>query len=73
MARTVNFSKRAGKIKGEIDRLVTEMTNARPIVIPTKDKVKLSEINFDSLELKALMKIQAHLSRVIYEKSKAKK
>lgn len=49
MARTVNFSKRAGKIKGEIDRLVTEMTNARPIVIPTKDKVKLSEINFDGL------------------------
>jgi hypothetical protein len=73
MARTVNFSRRAGKIKSAIDELVTEMTHARPIVIPTKDKVKLSEINFDTLELKALMKIQAHLSRVIYEKSKAKK
>lgn len=73
MARTVNFSRRAGKIKSEIDELVTEMTHARPIIMPTKNKVKLSEINFDELEVKALMKIQAHLSRVIYDKSKGKR
>lgn len=70
MARTVNFVKRAEKIKEQVDDLVKEMSEARTIHIPTREKIKLSEIVFEDLDVVTLMQIQARLSRVILDKSK---
>ncbi|CAK7072082.1 hypothetical protein ACGE0T_04735 [Parabacteroides sp. APC149_11_2_Y6] len=70
MARTVNFVKRAEKIKEQVDDLVKEMSETRIVHVPTKEKFKLNDINFDELDVVTLMQIQARLSRVILEKSK---
>lgn len=70
MARTVNFAKRAEKIKEQVDDLVKEMSETRIIHVPTKEKFKLSDINFDELDVVSLMQIQARLSKVILDKSK---
>lgn len=70
MARTVNFAKRAEKIKEQVDDLVKEMSETRIIHVPTKEKFKLSDINFDELDTVTLMQIQARLSKVILDKSK---
>lgn len=71
MARTVNFNLRAEKIKEQVDYLVKEMSETRIVHVPTKEKLKLSDINFDEMDVVTLMQIQARLSRVILEKSKA--
>lgn len=70
MARTVNFFKRAEKIKEQIDELVSELGSNKAIAEPTKGKLKLSEIDFDGEEVMTLMQVQARLSRIILEKSK---
>lgn len=70
MARTVNFFKRAEKIKEQIDELVNELGSNKAIAEPTKGKLKLSEIDFDGEEVMTLMQVQARLSRIILEKSK---
>lgn len=70
MPRTINFEKRAEKVKEQIDDLVKEMSETRIIHVPTKEKFKLNDINFDELDVVTLMQIQARLSRVILEKSK---
>lgn len=70
MPRTINFEKRAEKVKEQIDDLVKEMSETRIIHVPTKEKFKLSDINFDELDVVTLMQIQARLSRVILEKSR---
>lgn len=69
MARTVNYSKRAEKIKEMIDDLVKEMGNT-PLVPVQKNKIKLSDIDFDNVDVVTLMQIQARISRLILEKSK---
>ena len=70
MPRTINFEKRAEKVKEQIDDLVKEMSETRIIHVPTKEKFKLNDINFDELDVVTLMQIQARLSRVILEKSR---
>ena len=71
MARTVNFAKRAEKIKEQVDDLVKEMSETRIVHVPmNKDKTKLADIDFDELDIVTLMQIQARLSRVILNKSK---
>lgn len=70
MARTVNFFKRAEKIKEQIDELVNELGSNKATVEPTKGKLKLSEIDFEGEEVMTLMQVQARLSRIILEKSK---
>lgn len=69
MARTVNYAKRAEKIKDQIDWLVKEMSAEKTVVAP-KEKIKLSDINFENLDVMTLMQIQAKISKVILEKSK---
>lgn len=70
MPRTINFEKRAEKVKEQIDDLVKEMSETRIIHVPTKGKFKLNDINFDELDVVTLMQIQARLSKVILNKSK---
>lgn len=70
MARTVNYSKRVERIKEQLDELVSELENNANAKAATKEKIKLSEIDFDNVEVVTLMQIQARISRIILEKSK---
>ncbi len=69
MARTVNYPKRAEKIKEMIDDLVKEMGHSPNISIQ-KNKLKLVDIDFDNVDIVTLMQVQARISRLILEKSK---
>ncbi|MBP3519546.1 MAG: hypothetical protein J6K31_14360 [Parabacteroides sp.] len=69
MARTVNYQKRAEKIKEMIDELVKEMGHT-PRIPVQKDKIKLADIDFDNVDVVTLMQVQARISRLILEKSK---
>ena len=70
MARTVNYQNRADKIKKLIDDLVKEMATPSAPVTEKKEKLKLSQIDFENEDLVTLMQIQARLSRIILERSK---
>lgn len=72
MARTVNYNKRAEKIKGAIDELIQELIQTPTPVpsAPKKEKIKLSNIDFEELDLNTLIQIQARISRIILSKSK---
>lgn len=70
MARTVNYPKRAEKIKEMIDDLVKEMGHSPRPIITKKEKIKLSDIDFDSADLVTLMQVQARVSRIILDRSK---
>ena len=69
MARTVNYPKRAEKIKEMIDDLVKEMGHS-PNRMAKKDKIKLIDIDFENIDVVTLMQVQARISRLILEKSK---
>ena len=69
MARTVNYPKRAEKIKEMIDDLVKEMGHSPNIPIQ-KNKLKLVDIDFDNVDIVTLMQVQARISRLILEKSR---
>ncbi len=68
MARTVNYPKRAEKIKEMIDDLVKEMGHS-PHRMAKKDKIKLIDIDFENIDVVTLMQVQARISRLILEKS----
>lgn len=70
MARTVNYPKRAEKIKEMIDDLVREMGHSSHSRMPRKDKIRLIDIDFDNVDVVTLMQVQARISRIILEKSK---
>ncbi|MBC8600640.1 hypothetical protein H8784_02775 [Parabacteroides acidifaciens] len=70
MARTVNYPKRAEKIKEMIDDLVNEMGHSSRSRMMRKDKIKLIDIDFDNVDVVTLMQVQARISRIILEKSK---
>ncbi|MBC5631532.1 hypothetical protein [Parabacteroides hominis] len=69
MARTVNYPKRAEKIKEMIDDLVREMGHS-PRRSIQKSKIKLIDIDFESADLVTLMQVQARISRIILDRSK---
>ena len=58
MARTVNYSKRVERIKEQLDELVSELENNANAKAATKEKIKLSEIDFDNVEVVTLMQIK---------------
>lgn len=70
MARTVNFVKRAEKIKEQVDDLVQEMSEARTIHAPAKEKIKLIDLDLDSVDIVTLMQMQARISRIILDRSR---
>ena len=69
MARTVNYPKRAEKIKEMIDDLVKEMGHS-PHRMSKKDKIKLIDIDFENIDVVTLRQVQPRNSRLILEKSK---
>lgn len=71
MARKVNFSKKIEKIKAQLDELSVEIENgSKNEDIVVEQKIKISDIDFESEEVATLMKIQARLLRVIQAKLK---
>ena len=69
MARTVNYPKRAEKIKEMIDDLVKEMGHS-PHRMSKKDKIKLIDIDFENIDVVTLMQVQARISRLILNANK---
>lgn len=65
MARTVNYPKRAEKIKEMIDDLVKEMGHS-PHRMSKKDKIKLIDIDFENIDVVTLM--QRHVSAALFLK-----
>ena len=73
MARTVNYSKKIGKIKAQLDELVKDIENGSKKaeeVVEQKTKTKISDIDFETEDLATLMKIQTRLVRAINAKMK---
>ena len=71
MARKVNYSKKIEKIKAQLDELSVEIENgAKNEDVVVEQKIKISDIDFESEEVATLMKIQARLLRVIQAKLK---
>lgn len=71
MARKVNFSKKIEKIKARLDELSVEIENgSKNEDVVVEQKIKISDIDFESEEVATLMKIQARLLRVIQAKLK---
>ena len=69
MARTVNYPKRAEKIKVLFVVLVIFFFYS-PHRMSKKDKIKLIDIDFENIDVVTLMQVQARISRLILEKSK---
>ena len=67
MARTVDYSKKAEKIK---EQVVQELMAAKSAPVVSKRSLKVADINFENEDVNTLMQIQARLARVILEKSK---
>lgn len=69
MARKVNFPRRIEKIKAQLDELSAEIENgSKQEEEVVEQKVKISDIDFESEELATLMKIQSRLTRAIKAK-----
>ena len=69
MARKVNYSKKIEKIKAQLDELSAEIENgSKKEEEVVEQKVKISDIDFESEELASLMKIQSRLTRAIKAK-----
>lgn len=71
MARTVNYPKRAEKIKEMIDDLVKEMGHS-PHRMSKKDKIKLIDIDFENIDVVTLMQVQ-HVSAALFLKKANKR
>nr|WP_129733661.1 hypothetical protein [Parabacteroides goldsteinii] len=71
MARKVNYSKKIEKIKAQLDELSVEIENgSKNEDVVVEQKIKISDIDFESEEVATLMKIQSRLLRVIQAKLK---
>ena len=70
MARTVNYAKKVEKIKEQLDELANELQQNTAAKTVAKEKIKLSDIDFENVELLTLIQVQARIGRIILEKSK---
>lgn len=73
MARTVDYSKKAEKIKEQVDELVQELMAAKSAPVVSKRSLKVADINFENEDVNTLMQIQARLALRYLEKSKIRK
>ena len=64
MARTVDYSKKAEKIKEQVDELVQELMAAKSAPVVSKRSLKVADIDFESEDVNTLMQIQARLADV---------
>ena len=53
MARTVDYSKKAEKIKEQVDELVQELMAAKSAPVVSKRSLKVADINFENEDINA--------------------
>lgn len=71
MARTVDYRKKADKIKDQIDELYNDLMEEKSSSSSSNNRrIKLNDVDFDNCDLATLANIQAKISRLIIEKSK---
>lgn len=71
MARTVDYRKKADKIKDQIDELYNDLMEEKNSSSSSSNKkIKISDLDFENCDLVTLANIQARISRLIIEKSK---
>ena len=71
MARTVDYRKKADKIKDQIDELYNDLMEEKNSSSSSSNKkIKISDLDFENCDLATLANIQAIISRLIIEKSK---
>lgn len=70
MARTVDYLKKAEKIKELVDELANELVTIRTAPVAAKKSLKISEIDLENEDVRTLQLLQARIARIIVEKSK---
>lgn len=70
MARTVDYLKKAEKIKELVDELANELVTIRTAPVAAKKSLKISEIDLESEDVRTLQLLQARIARIIVEKNK---
>lgn len=71
MARTIDYSRKAEKIKSQIDELLMGLMEERRLVNSQMNKkVDVKDVDLDSLDMISLQQLQLRISRMILEKSR---
>ena len=70
MARTVDYLKKAEKIKELVDELANELVTIRTAPVAAKKSLKISEIDLENEDVRTLQLLQARIARIIVEKNK---
>ncbi|MFR1749473.1 MAG: hypothetical protein ACLUWB_18500 [Parabacteroides distasonis] len=71
MARTIDYSRKAEKIKSQIDELLMGLVEERRLVNSQMNKkIDVKDVDLDSLDMISLQQLQLRISRMILEKSR---
>ncbi len=71
MARTIDYSRKAEKIKSQIDELLMGLMEERRLVNSQMNKkIDVKDVDLDSLDMISLQQLQLRISRMILEKSR---
>jgi hypothetical protein len=70
MARTVNFSLKAEKIKQQVDELAAELESKKAQRPVHRDSHRIQDIHLDDLDFNTLLMLQTKISKLLIEKSK---
>ena len=73
MARTVDYSKKAEKIKEQVDELVQELMAAKSAPVVSKRSLKVADINFENEDVNTLMQIQVASLALSWRRANKKK
>lgn len=69
MARTINYQKKANKIKDQIDEFVKLVTE-QPTEESVEQKISVSDIDLEALSPNELFKLQTRINKILAQKIK---
>ena len=72
MARTVDYSKKAEKIKEQVDELVQELMAAKSAPVVSKRSLKVADINFENEDVNTSSPRSRYLGEEQIRKNSAK-
>ena len=73
MARTVDYSKKAEKIKEQVDELVQELMAAKSAPVVSKRSLKVADINFENEDVNTLMQYKLASLALSWRRANKKK
>lgn len=73
MARTVDYSKKAEKIKEQVDELVQELMAAKSAPVVSKRSLKVADINFENEDVNTLMQYKLASLELSWRRANKKK